>query len=184
MLIRLKYYYFCVVRRIISLLILLIATWQIVGFFSCFEWEKFKIRKEIKQVIKKSVPEENLVHLDFTFKEYKNIKWMESNEFNLNGRMYDVVSRKKTKTGYQLMCINDIQETFLFAKLDDSTANNLVSHSPLKHWIKVLKTPFVFNEMGVKPIVCTISNRESSNFKYHFSIKGIFQIPAYIPPKV
>jgi len=172
------------VRRIISLLVILIALWQIVGFFSYFEWEKFRIRKEIKQVIKQSVPEEKLVQLDFTFSEYKNIKWIEFNEFKLNGCMYDVVCKKKTKTGYQLMCLNDIQETVLFAKLDDSTANNLVSQSPLKHWIKVLKNPFVFNEMVIKPIVCCISSREQSSFKYHFSIKGIPQIPAYLPPKV
>jgi hypothetical protein len=172
------------VRRVISLLVLLIATWQIVGFFSYIEWEKFRIRKEIKQVIKKSVPEENLVQLDFTFSEFKNIKWVESNEFKLNGRMYDVVSKKKTKTGYQLMCINDIQETVLFAKLDDSTANNLVSHSPLKHWFKVLKMPFlVINEKQIVLVNHSITERKVL-FKYNIIFSDYHLYIDSPPPQV
>ena len=174
-------------RRIFSVLILLIAAWQIVGFFTYFEWEHYHIRKDIKRALKHSVPENQLKEFDFTNKEIKNLTWIKSNEFKLNGRFYDVISKKKTKTGYHFKCIDDHQETELFQKLEESTAvnlNNSPSSSPLKHWMKVLKTPFVFNEKGIKPIICYISSIESSNFNYHFSIKGISQIPAYLPPKV
>jgi hypothetical protein len=149
--------------------------------------EHYYIRKDIKRALKQSVPENQLKNFDFTNKEIKNLTWIKSNEFKLNGKYYDVISKKKTKTGYHFKCIDDHQETELFQKLEESTAvnlNNSSSSSPLKHWLKLLKTPFVFNEMGLRPIVCHISSRESSNFKYHFSIKGISQIPAYLPPKV
>ena len=179
--------YFYVVRRIFSVLVLLIATWQIVGFFTYFEWEHYHIRKDIKHALKHSVPENQLKNFDFTNKEIKNLTWIKSNEFKLNGRYYDVIKRIPTKNGFHFKCIDDFQETELFQKLEESTAvnlNNSSSSSPLKHWLKLLKTPFLFNEMSVKPIFSYVSNRESSNYIYHFSIKGISQIPVYLPPKV
>jgi hypothetical protein len=165
----------------------MIATWQVVGFFTYFEWEHYHIRKDIKCALKHSVPENQLKNFYFTNKEIINLTWIKSNEFKLNGRFYDVISKKKTKTGYHFKCVDDHQETELFQKLEESTVinlNNTSSSSPLKHRLKLLKTPFVFNVIGVKPIICSITKKESSNFKYHFSIKGIFQIPAYLPPKV
>ncbi len=174
-------------RKILSILVLFIATWQIVGFFTFFELEHYQIRKDLKHALKHSVPENQLKEFDFTNKEIKNLTWIKSHEFKLNGRFYDVIKKTPTKNGFHFKCIDDVQETALFQKLDESTAvnlNNSSSSSPLKHWLKVLKTPFVLNEMGVKPIVSSISNIERSGFKYHFSIKGIYQIPAYLPPKV
>ena len=174
-------------RRIFSVLILLIAAWQIVGFFTYFEWEHYHIRKDIKRALKHSVPENQLKEFDFTNKEIKNLTWIKSHEFKLNERLYDVIKKTPTNNGFHFKCIDDMQETALFQKLEESTAvnlNNSPSSSPLKHWLKLLKTPFVFNLIGIKPIISSISNRESSNFKYHFSIKGISQIPAYLPPKV
>jgi len=174
-------------RRIFSVLILLIAAWQIVGFFTYFEWEHYHIRKDIKRALKHSVPENQLKEFDFTNKEIKNLTWIKSHEFKLNGRFYDIIKKTPTKNGFHFKCIDDMQETALFQKLEESTAvnlNNSSSSSPLKHWLKLLKTPFVFNVIGVKPIICSITKKESSNFIYHFSIKGISQIPAYLPPKV
>ena len=174
-------------RRVFSVLVLLIATWQIVGFFTYFEWEHYHIRKNIKKALKHSVPENQLKEFDFTNDEIKNLSWIKSHEFKLNGRFYDVIKKTPTKNGFHFKCIDDIQETELFRKLEESTAvnlNNSSSSSPLKHWLKLLKTPFVFNVIGVKPIICSMTIIESCNFNYHFSIKGISQIPAYFPPKV
>ncbi len=138
--------YFYLVRRIFSVLVLLIATWQIVGFFSYFEWEHYHNRKDIKKALKHSVPENQLKEFDFTNKEIKNLTWIKSHEFKLNGRFYDVIKKTPTKNGFHFKCIDDVQETALFQKLDESTAvnlNNSSSSSPLKHWLKLLKTPFV-----------------------------------------
>jgi len=183
----LKINYLYDVRRILSILILLIATWQIVGFFTYFEWEHYHMRKDIKHALKHSVPQNQLKEFDFTNKEIKNLTWIKSHEFKLNGRLYDVIKKMPTKNGFHFKCIDDHQETALFQKLEESTAvnlNNSTSSSPLKHWLKLQKTPIVVNLMRVKPILCSITNIENCNFNYHFSIKGISQIPAYLPPKV
>ena len=84
-------------RRIFSILVLLIVTWQTIGFFTCFEWEHYHIRKDIKCALKHSVPENQLKEFDFTVKEIKNLTWIKTHEFKLNGRFYDVIKKTKTK---------------------------------------------------------------------------------------
>lgn len=124
----------------------MIATWQIIGFYSYFEWEHFNVRKNIKCALKQSVPESQLKSFYFTTQEIKNLTWIKSNEFKLNGRFYDVIERIPTERGFHFKCIDDFQETKLFQRLEESTVinlNNSTSSSPLKHWLKLLKTPFV-----------------------------------------
>ena len=138
-------YYIYHVRRIFLVLVLLIAAWQIVGFFTYFEWEHYHIRKDIKRALNHSVPENQLKEFDFTANEMKKLTWIKAHEFKLNNHFYDVIERTHTRKGYHLKCIDDVQETELFQRLDESTAFNLShssSSSPLKYWLKLLKTPY------------------------------------------
>jgi hypothetical protein len=175
------------VRRIFSVLVLLIATWQIVGFFTYFEWEHYHIRKDIKRALKHSVPENQLKNFDFTNKEIKNLTWIKSNEFKLDGRFYDVISKKKTKTGYHFKCINDHQETELFQKIEESTAvnlNNSSSSSPLKHWLKLLKTPFVTDFKFVEmPVIESVKELKSAIFQYKEKYSLVHISSLFSPPE-
>lgn len=128
------------------------ATWQVVGFFTYFEWEHYHIRKDVKRALKHSVPENQLKEFDFTFKEIKKLTWVKPHEFKLNNHFYDVIEKTPTKYGFHLKCIDDIQETELFQKLEESTAYNISNSSPsspLKNWIKLLKTPLELEESCV-----------------------------------
>lgn len=179
--------YFYIVRRIFSILILMIATWQVVGFFTYFEWEHYHIRKDIKRAMKHSVPENQLKNFEFTNKEIKNLTWIKSNEFKLNGRYYDVIKRIPTKSGFHFKCIDDVQETALFQKLDESTAvnlNNSSSSSPLKHWLKLLKTPFVsdFNFAKIQ-IECFNFDDKLVLIQYNKQLKDQHQQKIFTPPQ-
>jgi hypothetical protein len=175
------------VRRIFSILILIIATWQIVGFFTYFEWEHYHIRKDIKHALKHSVPESQLKNFDFTNKEIKNLTWIKSNEFKLNGRFYDVIERIPTKNGFHFKCIDDFQETELFEKLEESTAinlNNSSSSSPLKHWLKLLKKPFIADFRFVKMNeIETVLELKSTDFQYQKLYSSIHKTSVFTPPK-
>jgi len=175
------------VRRIFSILILLIAIWQIVGFFTYFEWEHYHIRKDIKRALKHSVPENQLKNFDFTNKEIKNLTWIKSNEFKLNGRFYDVIERTPTKNGFHFKCIDDFQETELFQKLEEFTAinmNNSSSSSPLKHWLKLLKTPFVTDFKFVKmPVIESVKELKSAIFQYKEKYSLVHISSVFSPPK-
>jgi len=175
------------VRRIFSVLVLLIAVWQIVGFFTYFEWEHYHIRKDIKHALKHSVPENRLKNFVFTNKEIKNLTWIKSNEFKLNGRYYDVIKRIPTKNGFHFKCIDDFQETALFQKLEESTAvnlNNSSSSSPLKHWLKLLKTPFVTDFKFVKmPVIESFKELKSAIFQYKEKYSLVHISNVFSPPE-
>ena len=174
-------------RKILSILVLLIATWQNVGFFTYFEWEQYHIRKDIKRALKHSVPENQLKNCYFTNKEIKNLTWIKSNEFKLNGRYYDVIKRIPTKSGFHFKCIDDFQETALFRKLEESTAvnlNNSSSSSPLKHWLKLLKTPFVTNFKFVEmPVIESVKELKSAIFQYKEKYSLVHISSVFSPPE-
>jgi hypothetical protein len=132
------------VRKIIQIGFVALFAYQLVGFFAFFEIEHYLIRKQIKKAIKLSVPENQLIKFHFTEREFDQLHWVKPHEFRLKGRFYDVVHKSKVNGIWHFHCINDIQETALFATLNTACAENLsntpASH-PMKGWLKVLKEP-------------------------------------------
>lgn len=112
--------------------------WSYIGFFTYFQYEKSEIRKEVKTRLKKSVPDEKLIHFIFTEEESKKLVWMKKNEFRFKGKMYDVVHSKSIKANrVEYACVSDVQETKLFAKLDYFVRRDVKEHQRLP--IKSLK---------------------------------------------
>lgn len=132
------------VRKFLVYGFLVLLSYQFVGFFTFVEIEHYFIRKEIKKAIKQSVPENQLIDFHFTVKESKKLRWLKPHEFELNGRLYDVVRKSKRNGIWHFHCIDDIQETVLFKKLDFATADNLVHSSdqhPVHGWLKLMNEP-------------------------------------------
>jgi hypothetical protein len=164
------------VRKFILFTFIALLTYQFVGFFTFVEIEHFLIRKQIKKAIKLSVPENQLIDFHFTVKESKKLKWLKPHEFELNGRLYDVVHKTKSRGIWYFHCIDDIQETKLFKKLNSAVAANLVSSSeqhPVHGWLKLMNEPmeplsfFEFSLLGfelkTKKINHLFVNRYQSN---------------------
>lgn len=133
------------VRKTVQYILLFLFIWQIVGFVTYFEISHFKLKKEIKLLLKQGVPKDELVYFEFTDVEMNDLVWLKKNEFNLNGDLFDVVRRSKDKNGVNhLECISDKQETVLFARLNQTISQNLGNekHStPISNWMKLLKVP-------------------------------------------
>ena len=131
-------------RKFLQYVFLLLFAYQLVGFFAFFEIEHYHVRKQIKNAIKLSVPENQLIRFHFTEKESAALHWVKAHEFRLNGRFYDVVHKTKSNGIWYYQCINDIQETQLFERLGSATAQNLSDTPPahpMKYWLKVLNEP-------------------------------------------
>ena len=132
------------VRKLFLFGFLGLMCYHLLGFFTYFEWKKLAIKKEVKQAIKHSVPEEQLIRFHFTFHETQQLTWVKSHEFILNGHYYDVIHKAKNKNGYFFKCISDDQETVLFSQLRSITSFN-ISHSgenqPVNIWFKFLSEP-------------------------------------------
>lgn len=101
-------------------------TWQIVGFVTYFEFSRHQIQKEVKTLIKKGVPEDELVHFEFSKKDYDQLKWFDQKEFSYKGKMYDVVkSVQLNRNTVLISCISDYQEKQLFKNLGDTVSKKL-----------------------------------------------------------
>lgn len=133
-------------KRLFSFLFLFVFIWQLAGFFVYFEIERYHVRKDIKRAIKHSLPQNQYKQFNFTNAEFKELTWINDHEFKMNGRLYDVVKKNKSNVGFLVYCIDDIQETILFAQLDEATASNLNNQpekAPLKSFVKLLKLAYI-----------------------------------------
>ncbi len=133
-------------KRLFSVLFLIVFIWQLAGFFIYFELERYHVRKDIKRAIKHSLPQNQYKQFNFTNEEFKDLTWINEHEFKMNGHLYDVVKKNKSNVGFSVYCIDDIQETVLFAQLDEATASNLNNQpekAPLKSFLKVFKLAFI-----------------------------------------
>ncbi|MBK9076551.1 MAG: hypothetical protein IPL77_16560 [Flavobacteriales bacterium] len=91
------------------------------GHLASFEWKRRTVRKEIKLRLKAGVPQEERTPFQVTQAEYAALDWVKpQREFRLNGRFYDVVElHVQADETFLLSCIDDHQETELFAHLSD-----------------------------------------------------------------
>lgn len=108
-------------RTVISLLLLFLL-FQPSAYVAFFKLQQHHIRKEIKQKIKRGVPDDELVLLKIA----KNsdiasdnfFRLMFENEIRLDGNMYDIVRQEDRGDTTWYFCILDDKETGLFTNLD------------------------------------------------------------------
>lgn len=69
--------------------------------------------------LKKGVPDEELHKISFAFSELHLINWVRKDkEFKYRNQMFDVVRKEIDDKHVHFFCVNDTQETRLFANLD------------------------------------------------------------------
>lgn len=155
-----KFIHLCV-RKLISYLLFGLMTWQIIGFVGYFEFSHFKLKKEIKSLLKKGVPKDELVQFTFSESEIANLTWLKKNEFQFQDSLYDVVYKTKHLNGLTtFQCISDSQEKVLFAKLGQTVSNNMGDddhQTPVSNWFKLIKLPYLSSEETV-PFVLVNAN--------------------------
>lgn len=163
-------------------------TWQIIGFVGYFEFSHFKLKKEIKSLLKKGVPKEELVQFTFTAQEINQLTWLKKNEFQFQGSLYDVVYSTKHSNGkITFECISDSQEKVLFARLGQTISNNMGDddhQTPFSNWFKLIKLPYLSVSADYFPVVYIDKSKLEycSIYTNHFqSINFSIDSP---PPKV
>lgn len=173
-------------KKYIGFFLGILMLWQIIGLFSYFEISQLKIRKEIKQVIKHSVPKDQLKVMYFSREEQKNLIWIKSHEFKYKGRMYDVIERTVTSDGIIFRCIDDVQETRLFEKLNQAISYNLGHRSdnhPLNQWMKFSQTLFLLENTATS-VFTSFLRKEMPIFYYQNLHKDWCKLPQAPPPEV
>jgi hypothetical protein len=158
------------VRKLISFLLFGLITWQIIGFVGYFEFSHSKLKKEIKSLLKKGVPKEDLIQFTFSETEINNLTWLKKNEFQYQDGLYDVVYTTKHKNGLtSFECISDSQEKVLFARLGQTISNNLGDddhQTPVSNWFKLIKLPYLSVSTDIS-LVAFIDNSNIENYSFY-----------------
>jgi hypothetical protein len=169
----------------ISYILLVLMLSQTFGFVVYFENTKSKIRKEMKTRIKQGVPKEDLHDFEFTELEYKNLTWTKHDEFKLGIEYYDVVWFEKLENGnIHVSCVNDKDETILFASLTQQVNFNLSdskSNNPIRVVFTILQMPSILNSMLSRIDLRNEKLQKNSVFSYKEN-QSIEFISKFFPP--
>ena len=116
-------------KKSLSIVLVFVFFYGIMGFYLNFTIEQYRVKEEIKEKIISSLPENELIQVKISSDELKKLIWTEDGkEFRYNGNMYDVVKIKKSSGITCYYCFNDEKESKLLASLDklvkDQTDNS------------------------------------------------------------
>ncbi len=139
-------------KRILAICLLFVFTFNSVGYYFVFIILQQQIRSEIKNQIKQRIPSEEL-HVLAVSKSEK-IDWKrEGKEFLYKGTMYDVVKTEKKDDTVLYYCITDVEETQLFAMLDQLVKEHLAhskKHNSAKKLLKNFYKKFYDNKYVIR----------------------------------
>lgn len=130
------------------LLLILGNTFLFVGYF---EFTHAKIKKQLKTYLKQGVNLNELIDFEFSEKELSNLTWIKKKEFKIGSNYYDIVWKKKLKSGkYLLSCVNDKQETILFQNLTEKVQfamSDFPHEHPLKAIFSLVQQKYLPNQL-------------------------------------
>ncbi len=106
-------------RKLLASLLILCVLYQCAGYLLVFEANFRLCRKEMKRAIKAGLNEKELHHFELSTHEYDQLNWHDQHEFEWKGVMYDIVRSKTIRGTIHISCVNDKQESMLFAHLND-----------------------------------------------------------------
>ena len=88
------------------------------------------VRREVKRRASNGLDKDDLIHFEFTHTEADTtLLWQNGDEFEYNGRMYDVVSKEEINGKLHLWCWDDHKESQLKEQLHD-IVKRVLGHSP------------------------------------------------------
>lgn len=152
-----------------------------------FKALQYQVRNEVKQKIKKNVPDDELVLITISVADNKSLTWTRPNiEFRYKGEMYDIV-RQETKEDIILYyCIHDFKESKLFANLDEHVQRHIADNpQQRKKAENILKT--VTKDYFFQLLIISHFPEVQQNLKYNKYLQAYNSICLDVltpPPKL
>lgn len=175
-------------KKLISYFLVILISWQIIGFVGYFEISHYKLKKEIKGLLKRGVPKDELVIFSFDKKELSKLVWLKKNEFRLSEDLFDVVRKKELPNGKTRMeCISDDQEKILFSSLQQGISNNLNDDSKsngVPTLVKILSFPVIVPQQI--SLICNQEQVRKQNQFYYYSeyFESVYLFLETPPPNI
>ncbi len=111
-----------------------------------FKSLEVKYKKEVKQIIKAGIPQEELVLFSFQKsifdEDIKDFKWTKKNEFRYKNEMYDIIKTELKSDSVYFYCFHDLKESKLFKNLDAAVSDYINNNSKKQNELISLITFF------------------------------------------
>lgn len=116
-------------KKALSILFLFIFIYNLFGYYTVFKVLQNHVRDEVKQRIKHSVPDDELVLISVSATDNYSLIWTKPNkEFRYRGEMYDIVRLETKRDLILYYCIHDFKESKLFANIDDHIQRHIADN--------------------------------------------------------
>jgi hypothetical protein len=135
-----------IIRPFFTLLLSFVLLLNAIGYYPLFKIKQWQVHEEMKSLVRASLSDDKLKCITVTANnEYKihwEWEWEEEQEFTYEGKRYDVVRSHIVGATTYYYCIQDTQETKLFAQLDEEVDRQMEDKkNPLQRTAKkMLKT--------------------------------------------
>lgn len=174
-------------KRFFAILFVSLYLYNIVGYLAVFTFLQYRVRSEVKLMLKSSVPESNLAHFTFHTRELQEgrykIKWIKSNEFMMDGKLYDVVRTLAVGDSTSFQCINDVQEERLFVDLNEHVRRQM-GHSEQPNKLDSFKDVFKdsFAKSAIIVVILPTMEPVSTLAEQHYMSVAL-EVP-FLPPRL
>ncbi|MCX8054050.1 MAG: hypothetical protein N3A67_00070 [Ignavibacteria bacterium] len=172
-----------IINRLIVILIIPVILYNSAGYVFLFSISQRIIKKEIKQLLKSSLPETEVEFLKIKIGD-PNYRKFEKNEFFYFGRLYDVIKMEIADGWRHILCINDKKEEQLFKNLDELISNSFQNEGSRGYVLSKLLSLLLFFEEHAKTIFLpNVALIQSNIVKLEKYISYISDIPTP-PPEI
>jgi hypothetical protein len=139
-------------KKCISILLAFLIFLNSAGYIILFWQIQQDIKREMIQKISAILPSDKLTCIKFFKKDISRSEWIEKNEFEYNGSMYDVVKKEETSQYYFFYCINDQNEEILIKnysrQFDDN--KNKTTRPGSRSIITIVAPAILKNNISIK----------------------------------
>ncbi len=153
-------------KKVLSILFLFIFLYNLTGYYAVFKALQYQVRNEVKQRIKQSVPDDELVLITVSIADNKSLTWTKPNkEFRYKGEMYDIVSQETKEDMILYYCIHDFKESKLFANLDEHIQRHIADNPKQRKKAENLLKK-ITKDYFIRVLIINHSPKALPNLKY------------------
>lgn len=174
-------------KKLLSILLFCSLIVPVLGTYGWLKYERYKVKKSVKQQLKHTVSKDELVKLSFTdYDADRKLDWEHSKEFEYDGLMYDVVYSSKENGVQTYWCWLDSKESKLNQQLTqlvtDLLDNNPDHKKQIENLIDFMKTIYFTQECLDSYVYILAETKVNSLYSllYHF----VFSSSADRPPQI
>lgn len=168
----------------VGIILLICLTLPYVGTYSWLEYEKHRVREEVKERILAGLDKQELVLLKFTLAEsMSELSWEHEREFEYKEEMYDVVEKEFRGDSVFLWCWRDREESDLNKRIEALIKQESEESTPAKehrtNLDNFLHSPYLVQSSDWSPPL----NEHAAFSMTIFTFYSIPHPPVAPPPK-